>query len=49
LSELIEYAISFKPTPKGTEAFHGVPQLLPYKLQRAFEAFTVGRSLEARA
>jgi len=49
LSELIEYAISFKATPKGIEAFHGVPQLLPFKLQRAFEAFTAGRSLEARA
>jgi hypothetical protein len=49
ISELVEYALSFRPVAKGAEPYHGVPRLLAYKLQRAVEYFTRGQASEARA
>lgn len=49
ISELVEYALSFRPTAKGVEPYHGVARLLAYKLQKALEYFTSGRASEARA
>jgi len=49
ISELVEYALSFRTVAKGAEPYHGVPRLLAYKLQKALELFTRGQASEARA
>lgn len=42
-SEIAEYARSLLPIPKGLETpLPGLPQLLPYKLQRAWQAAELG-------
>lgn len=42
-AEIAEYARSQLPVPKGQEVpFAGLPQLLPYKLQRAWLAAELG-------
>ncbi len=43
LAEVAEYARSLVPTLKGQEPLiPGLPQLLPYKLHRAWQAAEVG-------
>lgn len=42
-AEIAEYARGMIPVPKGQEVpFPGLPALLPYKLQRAWEAAEQG-------
>jgi hypothetical protein len=42
-AEIAEYARSLAPVTKGQEALvPGLPQLLPYKLQRAWQAAELG-------
>lgn len=48
ISEILEYAIWLRPVPKGTEAFHGVPGLLQYKLNKAASLFATGEAVLAK-
>jgi hypothetical protein len=41
-AEIAEYARSLIPVPKGQEVPFGLPQLVPYKLQRAWRAAEFG-------
>jgi hypothetical protein len=42
LSEIAEFALSLKSTPKGQEPFHGLPHLQAYKLIRASYLVEIG-------
>jgi hypothetical protein len=48
ISEILEYAIWLRPIAKGTEAFHGVPGLLQYKLNKAATLFATGDVPQAK-
>ncbi len=48
-SELVEYALSQTPVPKGKDPFNGVPHLLPYKLGKAWELMESGNASLARS
>lgn len=48
-AEIAEYARSLVPVPKGQESpVTGLPQLLPYKLQRAWRAAEIGEIEQAQ-
>jgi len=42
LSEIVEFALSLKSTPKGQEVFRGLPHLQAYKLIRASYLAEIG-------
>jgi COPII coat assembly protein SEC16 len=48
-SELVEYALSQAPVPKGKDAFSGIPHLLPYKLRKAWQLLEFGNASLARS
>ncbi|KAG8961249.1 hypothetical protein FRC03_005597 [Tulasnella sp. 419] len=41
-SEILEFALSLTPVPKGQEPFPGLPHLQPYRLLRAIQLVEVG-------
>lgn len=42
LSEIVEFALSLAPTPRGQDAFQGIPHLQAYRFIRAMSLAEIG-------
>lgn len=47
LTEIVEFALSLAPAPKGTEQFTGLPHLQAYKLLHAYQLAEAGETTAA--
>mgnify|MGYP002712869013 CR=1 FL=1 len=48
MTEVLEYALALAPTPKGHEAYAGIPALAPYKLALAVVYDELGDAVRAK-